>query len=152
MTSRIAQWTIDAVNVEDAARFWAAALDLEMDLGPDGSARLYPRNGGGNLAQTVWVQHVETPKFGKNRAHPDLVTDHGSAELEVDRLIALGARLADVGQTGEEAFVVLTDPAGNEFCVLDGPPPGAPHVEESDSGTALAQDHLDSAIGSKVGS
>jgi hypothetical protein len=121
MTSRIAQWTIDALNVEEVARFWAAALNMELDLGPDGCARLYPRNGG-TLAQTVWIQHVETPKAGKNRAHPDLVTEHGSAELEVDRLIALGARLADVGQTGRESFVVLADPGGNEFCVLDGPP------------------------------
>ena len=121
MTSPIAQWTIDALNVEEVARFWAAALNMELDLGPDGCARLYPRNGG-TLAQTVWIQHVETPKPGKNRAHPDLVTEHGSAELEVDRLIALGARLADVGQTGRESFVVLADPGGNEFCVLDGPP------------------------------
>jgi hypothetical protein len=121
MTSRIAQWTIDAVNVDEAARFWAGVLDMEIDAGSDGSARLYPRNGGG-LAQTVWIQRVETPKSEKNRAHPDLVPDHGSAELEVDRLIALGARLADVGQSGKEPFVVLIDPAGNEFCVLDCPP------------------------------
>jgi hypothetical protein len=42
--------------------------------------------------------------------------------LEVDRLIALGARLADVGQSRKQPFVVLTDPAGTEFCVLDVPP------------------------------
>ncbi|MFJ1538017.1 VOC family protein [Micromonospora chalcea] len=42
--------------------------------------------------------------------------------MEVERLIGLGARLADVGQTGAEGFVVLVDPEDNEFCVLDGPP------------------------------
>ena len=36
MTCRIAQWTIDAVNVEATARFWAAALDLELHAGSDG--------------------------------------------------------------------------------------------------------------------
>ncbi len=39
-------------------------------------------------------------------------------DREVDRLLALGASRADVGQTGQEAFVVLADPEGNEFCVL----------------------------------
>ena len=42
------------------------------------------------------------------------------ADAEVERLLALGARHADVGQTGEEGFVVLTDPEGNAFCVLRG--------------------------------
>jgi hypothetical protein len=40
----------------------------------------------------------------------------------VARLIALGARHADVGQTGDEQFTVLADPEGNEFCVLDRAP------------------------------
>jgi len=123
MTSRIAQWTIDAVNVEETARFWAAVLGMDVDAGPDGCARLYPRGEAEAMAQTVWIQRVDAPKSMKNRAHPDLVADHGSTELEVDRLIALGARLGDVGQTGSEPFVVLVDPAGNEFCVLDRPPP-----------------------------
>jgi hypothetical protein len=38
-------------------------------------------------------------------------------EGEVARLVALGARHADVGQ-GNAAWVVLVDPEGNEFCVL----------------------------------
>jgi hypothetical protein len=46
----------------------------------------------------------------------------GDAAGEVERLIALGARHADVGQTGIERFVVLADPEGNEFCVLDHAP------------------------------
>jgi hypothetical protein len=36
----------------------------------------------------------------------------------VARLLELGATHADVGQTGEESWVVLADPDGNEFCVL----------------------------------
>jgi hypothetical protein len=34
------------------------------------------------------------------------------------RLLALGARPADVGQTGAECWHVLADPEGNEFCLL----------------------------------
>jgi hypothetical protein len=66
------------------------------------------------------LQPSAGPKSGKNRNHPDLVA--GDAAAEVERLIGLGARRADVGQTGNEGFTVLADPEGNEFCVLDGPP------------------------------
>ncbi|MEV1329065.1 VOC family protein [Micromonospora costi] len=45
-----------------------------------------------------------------------------SWSAEVRRLVDLGARHADVGQTGDEHFVVIADPEGNEFCVLDRPP------------------------------
>ncbi|MGO2815730.1 MAG: VOC family protein, partial [Brevibacterium aurantiacum] len=39
-------------------------------------------------------------------------------DAEVERLLRLGAVRVDVGQTGEEPWVVLADPEGNEFCVL----------------------------------
>jgi catechol 2,3-dioxygenase-like lactoylglutathione lyase family enzyme len=139
MTCRIAQWTIDAVNVEATARFWAAALDLELDAGSDGSARLYPRNGERSLTPTIWVQRVDERKSGKNRAHPDLVAEHGMSDLEVDRLIALGARLADVGQKGTEPFVVLADPDGNEFCVLEHHPRRPPRNERSSGAMSSAR-------------
>ena len=41
----------------------------------------------------------------------------GSHEAEVERLLALGARPADVGQ-GQVPWMLLADPEGNEFCVL----------------------------------
>ena len=67
---------------------------------------------------TVWLQASAAPKRDKNRNHPDLVATDGDVDGEVQRLIALGARRADVGQTGEEQFEVLVDPEDNEFCVL----------------------------------
>ena len=72
-------------------------------------------------APTVWLQGSGTPKHGKNRLHLDLVAE-GEPAAEVDRLVGLGARPADVGQTGDEGFTVLADPEGNEFCVLHRPP------------------------------
>jgi glyoxalase superfamily protein len=39
---------------------------------------------------------------------------------ELERLLKLGARPADVGQTGEEPWHGLADPEGNEFCLLSG--------------------------------
>ena len=52
----------------------------------------------------------------KNRVHLDLKPDDQVAEVE--RLEALGATSAMIGQTGAEPWVVMADPEGNEFCVL----------------------------------
>jgi hypothetical protein len=58
---------------------------------------------------------VPEPKSSKNRLHLDFRPDDRDAE--VARLLALGATRADVGQ-GEQTWIVLADPEGNEFCVL----------------------------------
>ncbi|MFG1609127.1 VOC family protein [Actinoplanes sp. NPDC049265] len=56
--------------------------------------------------------------LGKNRLHLDLTPGPDGPGAEVERLLALGARRADVGQTGDESWTVLADPEGNEFCVV----------------------------------
>ena len=58
---------------------------------------------------------VQEHKTAKNRLHLDFRPD--DRDREVDRLLALGATHADVGQ-GEQSWVVLADPEGNEYCVL----------------------------------
>lgn len=65
-----------------------------------------------------WEQIVidREEKVVKNRLHLDFRPDDQDAE--VARLLALGARRVDVGQTGDEPWVVLADPEGNEFCIL----------------------------------
>jgi predicted enzyme related to lactoylglutathione lyase len=118
MVSHIVQWTLDVADVDVMAAFWSAALGYRIERGDDGCAKLYPP--GGTPAPTVWLQAGAGPKAGKNRTHPDLHT--GDVDAEVDRLLGLGARRADVGQTGDEPFVVLADPEGNEFCVLRNDP------------------------------
>ncbi len=50
--------------------------------------------------------------------HFDLNPTDRDQQAELERLLALGARFADVGQTGEEQWHVLLDPEGNEFCLL----------------------------------
>jgi len=62
---------------------------------------------------------VTDTKVVKNRLHLDLAPGPLADRVaEIDRVIALGARLADIGQTGSESWTVLADPEGNEFCVL----------------------------------
>ena len=118
MTLRIVQWTIDVHDVDLMARFWSQALDYRVDRGDDGNAKLYPPDDAPADVPTVWLQASAGQKLDKNRNHPDLRPTDGAVDTEVQRLIELGARRTDVGQTERDPFVVLADPEGNEFCVL----------------------------------
>ena len=114
MTARFAQWTLDVHDVERMLAFWSAALDYEID-----GDHLRPPPDAEPGAPTMWLQRTAASKSGKLRGHVDLYVDgDGTVAKEVTRLIALGARRVDVGQTGDEGFEVLADPEGNEFCVL----------------------------------
>jgi predicted enzyme related to lactoylglutathione lyase len=61
-------------------------------------------------------------KVVKNRLHLDFRPDDRDAEVQ--RVLGLGATRADIGQ-GEQTWVVLADPEGNEFCVLGSRTAGA---------------------------
>ena len=74
------------------------------------------------MPPTLTFAHVPEGKTVKNRLHLDVNPTDREQDEEVRRLLDLGARYADVGQ-GDESWVVLADPEGNEFCVLAGPPP-----------------------------
>jgi hypothetical protein len=73
----------------------------------------------GPVPPTLSFVHVPEGKTAKNRLHLDLNPTDREQDEEVRRLLDLGARHADVGQ-GDESWVVLADPEGNEFCVLAG--------------------------------
>ena len=61
---------------------------------------------------------VTDSKTAKNRVHLDLTSSAGDRAQEIDRVLALGSRRVDIGQTGAESWTVLADPEGNEFCVV----------------------------------
>jgi catechol-2,3-dioxygenase len=117
MTSRIAQVTLDVVDIDLMSRFWSEALGYRIDRSDDGCATLRPEQS--LTLPTMWLQAVDRHKFGKNRCHIDIVSRDPAAE--VVRLLSLGAARAYVGQDGDEAFDVLSDPEGNEFCVVHRP-------------------------------
>ena len=112
MSLRFTQICIDAADVHALAQWWAAALGRHHETDQDGDVVLRaPADGG-----PEWLfLPVPEGKSVKNRIHFDFTPDDQQAE--VDRLLALGARHVDVGQ-GDESWVVLADPEGNEFCVL----------------------------------
>lgn len=68
------------------------------------------------VAPDLLILRVPEGKSVKNRLHIDLRPD--DQEAEVARLESLGACRADVGQHDDVTWVVMTDPVGNEFCIL----------------------------------
>ena len=108
--------TIDCLQPWELAQFWSALLDWPIAQGDapgDEEVLIEPRTPG--ASPLLFVQEP-AGKTGKNRLHLDLKPDDQGAEVE--RAVALGATRADIGQSGEESWVVLADPEGNEFCIL----------------------------------
>ena len=68
----------------------------------------------------VSLQLVPEKRSGKNRLHLDLYTDE--QEAEVERLLELGATRFARTPEPDEDFIVLEDPEGNLFCVIDTSP------------------------------
>ncbi len=122
MTSRIAVVAIDARDHLRVAEFWAAALGWEICPDPDGAgvSLLPPGMTAQSGASGVSIDVLPVPegKTVKNRLHFDRRADGSTQGKEVERLLALGATRADVGQDLDASWVVLADPEGNEFCVL----------------------------------
>lgn len=125
MACRISELVIDAHDPARLASFWCEALGFaELDR-TDGSIEIGPPAiGFGGLQPTVVFSPYPTPKTGKLRLHFDVSPTDRDQEAELARLIAAGARIADIGQTGDEGWHVLADPEGNEFCLLRNRLPG----------------------------
>lgn len=112
---RVGSVVVDCNDFETMRAFWEAALGYETKhLVEDDFAILRDPAGQG---VNVSLQMVPEPRVGKNRLHFDLYTEDQAGE--VDRLLALGAtRHPRTPEPGED-FVVLADPEGNLFCVVD---------------------------------
>jgi glyoxalase superfamily protein len=116
MTSRIAVVAIDAGDPHVLAEFWCQVLGWSITEESDGVVSIGPDGGGAGIG--IDFPPVPEAKTVKNRLHLDLRADGSSQAEEVERLIALGARRADVGQPADASWEVLADPEDNEFCVL----------------------------------
>jgi len=106
------QVIVDAADPVALGRWWATAL--EWVVVNDDPEEFEIRPAPDRLPGLLFAR-VPEPKSLKNRLHLDFRPDDRDAA--VARLLDLGAIRADVGQ-GEQTWVVLRDPEGNEFCVL----------------------------------
>jgi len=141
MTTASLQIAVDAADPHHLNRFWAAALDYEIEdhhdmigeivaaghasleediIEIDGrrawktAAASKPRDGAG---PRLLFQVVPEPKTVKNRVHLDLHFPPDRRDEEVARLTELGATKLWDGQQGPQQWVTMADPEGNEFCV-----------------------------------
>ncbi len=107
------------LRVEDLQRqaeFWAAALDyVPREENDDDFVLMRPRDGiGPNLSLDLHRSELTVPP----RIHLDLYTDDQAGE--VSRLLALGATEVRWDKRPPDAdYVILADPEGNRFCVVD---------------------------------
>jgi predicted enzyme related to lactoylglutathione lyase len=115
MPVRLHHIVVDAHDLPALARFWTQALgwkilserEREIVIGTDENAPV-----------GMCFMPVTDQKTVKNRLHLDLTASADERDQEIERLLALGARRVDIGQTGAETWTVLADPEGNEFCVI----------------------------------
>jgi hypothetical protein len=107
---------LDAVAPQRLGRFWEAVLGAErLTDEPDAFETRLAVEGGPVL--DLCFQRVLEPLSQPSRLHLDLAGGPRQGD-EVERLLGLGARRLDIGQ-GDVPWVVLADPEGNPFCVME---------------------------------
>ena len=110
---------IDARDLPGLANFWSELLGW-----PILSSRKREVIIGPSVDSLIGICFMPSPddKVVKNRVHLDLNPGASATAqeraLEIQRALALGATVVDVGQGGDESWTVLADPEGNEFCVV----------------------------------
>lgn len=106
--------------------FWCAALGYERVHSGDGGIAI--RGSGLDLTDAVLIESAQPPALAfvlvpedqilKNRVHGYLTPIDCSQEDEVSRLVSVGAKRIDIGQI-DTSWIVMADPEGNEFCVME---------------------------------
>jgi predicted enzyme related to lactoylglutathione lyase len=107
------QVVVDARDPVALGRWWAEALGWVIVN--DDVDDFEIRETADRLPGIIF-EPVDETKQRKNRLHLDFRPEDQGAEVQ--RLLGLGASRVDVGQ-GDVPWVVLADPEGNEFCVLE---------------------------------
>lgn len=119
MACRISELVLDCRDPEQLARFWCEVLDfVVLDREDDGLIEIGPRDGFGGAQPTIILSPSEEPARQRPRLHVDVNATDRDQDAELERLLGLGARPADIGQTGQESWHVLSDPEDNLFCLL----------------------------------
>lgn len=113
---RVGSVVIRVDDLERMVTFWSAALDyVPRDENDPDFVLLRPRDGvGPNVSLDKWHADLQLPP----KIHLDLYAEDQAAEVE--RLVRLGATRVEWKRMPADAdFVILADPEGNRFCVID---------------------------------
>ena len=114
---RIGSIVIRVDDLERQTAFWSAVLDYEPRRGDDDDfVLLRPRAGA--TGPNVSLDRVRAPRSIPPKLHLDLYAEDQAAE--VARLVGLGATEVHWDKRPADAdYVILEDPEGNRFCVID---------------------------------
>jgi predicted enzyme related to lactoylglutathione lyase len=111
---------LGATDMGRAVGFWSQALGYELREGGAGAdwSSLTPAGG---LGTGLGLQQSATLAEKHPRVHLDLYADDAAAQAaEIERLVSLGAERVDWDLYPEDPdFVVLADPEGNRFCIVN---------------------------------
>ncbi|MGJ5756672.1 VOC family protein [Streptomyces galbus] len=125
MSSRLFALSFDAQEPERLARFWAGLLNLEATGAPHDETADEAYDGvlllsGNDAGYRLGFRSSPARKTDQNRLHFDLTSSSPDDQRElVAKALDLGGRHCDVGQGPDASHVVLADPEGNEFCVIE---------------------------------
>jgi catechol 2,3-dioxygenase-like lactoylglutathione lyase family enzyme len=113
---KIGSVVIRVDDLQRQAAFWTAALDyVPREENDDDFALLRPRDG---VGPNVSLDRVRSALQVPPRIHLDLYTDDQASEVR--RLVGLGATEVHWDRRPADAdYVILADPEGNRFCVID---------------------------------
>ena len=112
MTIRIGSTVVNCADLEVMTSFWSQALGLTPSSREPHDHFRVLRGERVNLS----LQVARTPVTARDQMHLDLYAD--DQEQQVARLVALGAKVVRHTQEPDDDYVVMTDPEGNEFCVV----------------------------------
>ena len=113
MGVRLQELAYAAKDPAGLARFWAGVLGFELI----DDTVIAPAD---EKAFRLRFVASDLPKLGPNQMHFDVTsTSLEDQQAKVDRAIELGGQHLDIGQSPDEEHVVLADPEGNEFCVIE---------------------------------
>jgi predicted enzyme related to lactoylglutathione lyase len=117
LTADLVAICFDALDPVGLARFWAGVLGWETTEDERHGIALLPND---DTGFEIRFRPTVDRKAGQNQMHVDLTSASSEDQQRtVARSLRLGARYVDVGQRPEEGHVVLGDPEGNEFCVIE---------------------------------
>ena len=117
MTSHLFALVIDANDPIRLASFWSGVLEREIQETTDDGVALLPRD---DTEFRIEFFPTQDQKTAPNQMHFDMTSTSLENQQEtVARALELGAQHIDIGQLPEEGHVVLADPEGNEFCIIE---------------------------------
>ena len=117
----LGQVVLGVTDVPRAVAFWRQALGYALVAGGFGGCDTVLAPPAGAPGARLALQTSVTPPPSHPRLHMDLhVADRGEQAAEADRLVTLGAHRVDWADYPDDPdFVVLADPDGNRFCIVD---------------------------------